>query len=218
MASYPKYLTDGQRRHLATNGVNGLDAEYFTEAGVTDTSQMIYLKANGVDGVYAERFTDAGITGLTQMIHLTANGVDGLDALWFSQARVTDLDQMIYLANNGVGGWFAKSFSQAGVTDPDQMISLVKLIPHLAVLDQIPAARKRAGDETVDRVLSAGERIGRFPNGTLTGLTRSTKIAAELKALADEALDVTITLVEDQFDTTGKVTVGLIRETLNIIH
>ena len=169
MASYPKYLTDGQCQHLAANGVNSWAAEYFAEAGITEPEQMI---------------------------HLTAHGVDSWDARWFAVAGITDHAQMIWLAK----------------------LTPYPAVPYPAVLTQIPAARKRTGDEIVDRVLSAAARIGRFPHGTLTGLTRSTKIAAELKELSDEALDVTITLAEDHFDTTGKVTVGLIRETLNIIH
>ena len=197
MASNPKYPTRKQRRHALASrtGLPDLHADWFVDAGVTDLDQMIYLAANGVDGHSALSFTRAGITDPSQMLHLTANGVIGYNA---------------------------SRFSRAGVTDPDQMISLAKLKPcpvdSNRDLNRIRAARARAGNEIVDRVLSAGVRIGRFPNGTLIGLSRSAKIAAELTELSDEALDVSVTLVEDQFDTTGKVTIGLIRETLNIIH
>ena len=218
MASYPEYLTAEQRQHLAANGVTADHAFWFAPAGITDPDVMICLKAHGVGGLAAYGFARVGITDPDQMIHLEANGVNCLAAECFTEAGITDLDQMIYLAANGVTGWAAEWLAKAGVIDPDQMISLAKLTPRLAVLNQIPAARDRAGDEIVDRVLSTGERIGRFPTGTLTGLTRSTKIAAELTELSDDALDVTITLAEDHFDTTGKVTVDLIRETLNIIH
>ena len=212
-------ITDlDQMIDLAANGVNSLDAKRFTRAGITDLDQMLHLAVNGVTSLDALRFTRAGVTDPAQMLHLAANGVTGLDAWYFTEAGLTDLDQMIYLAANGVTGEDADWFVRVGITDPDQMISLAKLEPEPAVLHQIPDARQRTGNEIVDRVLSAGMRIGRFPNGTLTGLTRSTHIASELGQLTDDALDVTITLTEDEFDTTGKVTVALIRETLNIIH
>ena len=191
MASYPKCLSDEQCQHLDANGVTGLDAFRFGQAGVTDPAQML---------------------------HLTVNGVRGWDAKGFTQAGITDPGQMLHLAANGVDGWDAFRLSEVGITDPGQMISLVKLEPDPAVLDRIPAARRRAGNQIVDRVISAGVRLGRFPNGTLTGLSRRSKIASELNNLTGDALDVSITLVEDQFDSTGKVTIDLIRETLNIIH
>ena len=151
--------------------------------------QRQHLDANRVTGEHAERFVEAGVTDPAQMLHLAANGMDGVDAF---------------------------RFTEVGITDPNQMISLVKLEP--GNLHRITAARKRAGNEIVDRVLSVGLRIGRFPTGTLTGLSRSTKIASELTELSDDALDVTITLAEDHFDTTDKISASLIRETLNIIH
>ena len=223
MASYPEYLSDEQCQHLDANGVPGVDARTFSQAGITDPAQMIYLTAKGVPSVNASWFSQAGVTDPKQILHLTAHGVGGWDARSFAQAGVTGLEQMINLAANGVTGEDARWFAVAGITDHAQMIWLAKLtpypaVPYPAVLTQIPAARKRAGDEIVDRVLSAGARIGRFPHGTLTGLTRSIKIAAELKELSDEALDVTFTLVEDEFDATGGISVARIRETLNIIH
>ena len=191
MASYPKYLSDEQCQHLTANGVRGWDPERFAQSGVTDPAQML---------------------------HLTANGVCGWDAKGFTQAGITDPAQMLHLAANGVRGWDAWTFTQAGITDHAQMISLARLDPGDAVLSRIPAARFHAGYVLVDRVLSAGVRLGRFPNGTLTGLSRRSKIAAELTELSDEALDVTITLTEDEFDATGDISVARIRETLNIIH
>ena len=207
-----------QMLHLFANQVYGWDADSFTKAGIIDHAQMIDLKAKGLTGPDAEYFTAAGITDLDQMFHLKAHGVDGLDAAWFSQAGITDHAQMIDLKAKGLTGWAAAGFAHAGVTDPGQMLAFTRLEVAPEDLDRIPAARNRSGDEIVDRVLSAGVRLGRPPNGVLTGLSRSTKIATELTELSDEALDVTITLTEDEFDATGDISAARIRETLNIIH
>ena len=81
----------------------------------------------------------------------------------------------------------------------------------------IAPARKRSGDAVVDRVLTVGDDLNRFPAGTLAALRRPSHLAEDLLAASDDDLRVAVVLAEDRYASTGEVSVPFIRQSIGIL-
>ena len=177
------------------------------------------LRAAGINGDEAYWYRRAGVTASADMLAWKAAGIDGEDANQYREARVYTLSEALELRAVGVSPSIAYHYQQScGVTGFASLLRYAKLgcdpVMHRNV---VRPARAQSGDEVVNRVLTVGDDLNRFPTGTLKALGRNAQLGEDLLAASGRDLRVAVVLAEDHYASTGNVSVQFISESIGIL-
>ena len=220
---FPEHLATGDAERLDAAGIGTEETHWYHAAGVLTVGGILAWQAVGLNGSEAFNYHFAGITTLDEAQKLHAAGISGCAACGYSVEGIKTSDAMLMLHGAGIDHGLVSAFQRAGTTTDSEMVRLAKIGWDRQAFVTVSRARQYAGDAVVDRVLAAGERLGRFPSGTLIAVVRSRALAMErrlaedLLAASDDDLQVAVVLAEDQYASTGKVSVPFIRESIGIL-